>query len=106
MDEATLKEILTTPKNALVKQYQRLLEIDGVKLTFESDAISSIARKAMNKGTGARGLRAIVERTMLSLMYEIPSRRDVVELVVTQDSIEQDEAQPRVVTSTVGKTGT
>lgn len=89
LDESALKAILTEPKNALVKQYKRLLEMDNVKLTFEADAIANIARKAMERKTGARGLRAIVEDVMIDVMFDIPSDPDIVECVITSGSIEK-----------------
>jgi ATP-dependent Clp protease ATP-binding subunit ClpX len=105
LDEETLTEILTKPKNALLKQYQRLLDLDGVKLSFSDDAISAIARQAMKKGTGARGLRAIVERAMLNVMYEIPARKDAVEVVVPEGTIE-DGSMAKIISGSVERTGT
>ena len=67
-------QILTEPRNALVKQYQKLFELDGVELEFTDDAIEAIADKAMERGTGARGLRAIIEEVLLHVMYDVPSR--------------------------------
>ena len=105
LDEETLTQILTKPKNALLKQYQRLLELDGAKLTFTEGATRAIARKAMARGTGARGLRAIVERAMLSIMYEVPVAKNVVEVVVDEGVI--DEGRPaEIVTPSVDRTGT
>ena len=106
LDEETLTQILVKPKNALLKQYQRLLELDGVKLSFTEEAIVSIAHQAMRKGTGARGLRAIVERSMLSIMYEVPARKDVIEVVITQEAAEQTEPPKLVISGSVEKTGT
>ncbi|MEO1232218.1 MAG: ATP-dependent Clp protease ATP-binding subunit ClpX [Myxococcota bacterium] len=105
LDEETLTEILTKPKNALLKQYQRLLELDGVKLAFTDEATRSIAKQAMTKGTGARGLRAIVERSMLGIMYEVPARKDVDEVIVTQEAVEGTDS-PKVITGSVERTGT
>ncbi len=105
LDEPTLTEILTKPKNALLKQYQRLLDLDGVKLSFTEGAIGSIARQAMKKGTGARGLRAIVERAILNVMYEVPSRKDVFEVVIHKESIENGEP-PKLLRGPVERTGT
>lgn len=77
LDEAALVRILTEPKNALVKQYQKLLEMDNVALEFEQEALEAIAKEAIKRNTGARGLRAIIESIMLDVMFEIPSREDV-----------------------------
>ena len=76
----TLK--IQEPRNALVKQYQRILELDGVELVFEPDAIYAIADQAILRGTGARGLRAIMEEVLLDTMYELPSRSDVGQVVI------------------------
>jgi ATP-dependent Clp protease ATP-binding subunit ClpX len=105
LDEQTLRDILTKPKNALLKQYAKLLELDNVKLSFGEGAIEAIAKKAMGKGTGARGLRAILENTMLEIMYETPTRKDVVEVVITKDTILKGE-QPQQIFRSVEKTGT
>ena len=80
-------EILTEPKNALVKQYQRMFELDGVELEFEEDAMQAIADQAILRGTGARGLRAIMEEVLLSVMYDVPSRDDVARVVVTREVV-------------------
>ncbi len=87
LDKNALVQILTEPKNALVKQYQKLFELDNVDLEFEPDAIQEIAQKALDRKTGARGLRAIFEETMLNVMYEIPSRDDIDKCIVTKESI-------------------
>lgn len=87
LDEPTLISILTKPRNALVKQYQRLLALDDVQLEFELDALKEIARIAMERKSGARGLRAIIEDCMLEVMYDIPSREDVEKCVVTKEAI-------------------
>jgi len=89
LDEAALIDILTEPKNALVKQYQKLFEFEGVRLRFTEGAMHGIAREAMRRKTGARGLRGILEHSMLDLMYEIPSRDDIEECVVNEDVIER-----------------
>ncbi|MEL7370573.1 MAG: ATP-dependent Clp protease ATP-binding subunit ClpX [Myxococcota bacterium] len=91
LDEDALKDILTKPKNALAKQYGKLLELDNVKLSFTDEAVNAIAQKAIDKGTGARGLRAILEGAMLDIMYEIPARDDVVEVTLTEDTIHKRE---------------
>ncbi len=84
----SLKQILTTPKNALVKQYQKLFELDNVKLKFTDEAISAVAEKAIARKTGARGLRSIMEDMMMEIMYEIPSDPDVVEVEITKDLVD------------------
>ncbi|MFO0687210.1 MAG: ATP-dependent Clp protease ATP-binding subunit ClpX [Myxococcota bacterium] len=89
LDEKTLISILTEPKNALVKQYQKLFAFEGVDLRFTEAALGAVARKALAQKSGARGLRAILEHAMLELMYELPSRNDVAECVVGVEVIEQ-----------------
>lgn len=84
LDEKTLVRILAEPKNALVKQYQKLLELDNVNLQFEPKALEAIAREAIKRNTGARGLRAIIEGIMLDVMYEVPSRDDITDCVITE----------------------
>ena len=96
LDKSALIQILTEPKNALVRQYQKLFELDGVQLEFDSEALDSIAELALKRGTGARGLRAIMEHVLLTVMYDIPGRDDVEKVVVTADCIEND-AQPKIV---------
>ena len=91
LDEDALMQILKEPKNALVKQYQKLLELDDVELEFKDDALRAIAKKAIERNTGARGLRSIVESTMMESMYEVPSREDVKKVVVTKESVEGTE---------------
>ncbi len=88
LDEEELIAILTQPKNALVKQYEKLFEFEGVSLSFTEAALALVARKAVKQKSGARGLRAILERAMLDLMYELPSRDDVEECVVGEETIE------------------
>lgn len=87
LDETALINILTKPKNALVKQFTKLLEMDGVQLEFEEDALAEIAKLAIQRKTGARGLRAILEAIMLDVMYEVPSRSDVKKCVITKDTV-------------------
>ncbi len=87
LDEMALVSILTQPKNALVKQFTKLLEMDGVQLEFEDDALNEIAKLAIERKTGARGLRAILEGIMLEVMYEVPSRSDVKKCVITKDTV-------------------
>jgi ATP-dependent Clp protease ATP-binding subunit ClpX len=90
LDREALVEILTEPRNALVKQYQRLFEMDGVELQFTADAVDAIADQAMMRGTGARGLRAIMEEVLLTVMYEVPSREDVERVVVNADVVREN----------------
>jgi ATP-dependent Clp protease ATP-binding subunit ClpX len=87
LDRDALIRILQEPKNALVKQYVRLFELDGVELVFDAEALAAIADQAILRGTGARGLRAIMEEVLLPVMYEIPSRLDVARVVVTRDVV-------------------
>ena len=95
LDEKTLKMILTEPKNAIIKQYACLMDMDGVKLRFEDDAIDLIAKEALKRKTGARALRSIVEEIMLDIMYEIPSKEDVKEFVVTKEMVEKKQQNPQ-----------
>ncbi len=90
LDEEALVRILTEPRNALAKQFHRFLEMDGVELDFEPDALAAIAKKALVRKTGARGLRSIIEAFMLEVMYEIPSLDDVKKCVITKDVVEND----------------
>ena len=83
LDRDALVQILTEPRNALVKQYQRLFELDDVQLEFTDDALDAIADQALVRGTGARGLRAILEEVLLHVMYDVPSRDDVGKVVIT-----------------------
>ncbi|WP_110239063.1 ATP-dependent Clp protease ATP-binding subunit ClpX [Nocardioides gilvus] len=92
LDNDALVQILTEPRNALIKQYQRLFEIDGVELEFTEEAITSIADKALERATGARGLRAIIEEVLLHVMYEVPSRGDIAKVIVTRESVDEGEA--------------
>ena len=89
LDEASLVKILTEPKNALVKQYQALFEIDKIKLEFQPEALSAIAKKAIESGTGARGLRGIMERVLGKLMFELPSDKTAAKVIVTKECVEQ-----------------
>jgi ATP-dependent Clp protease ATP-binding subunit ClpX len=89
LDENALIEILTKPRNAILKQYQRLFEFENVKLKFSDDAVRAIAREAMNRKVGARGLRMILEELMLELMYHLPSQKRVKEFEVTKDMVEK-----------------
>jgi ATP-dependent Clp protease ATP-binding subunit ClpX len=87
LDEDALVDILTKPKNALVRQYQRFFEFDGVELEFKDDALRAISEQAILRGTGARGLRAIMEEVLLNVMYELPSRQDVTKCLVDKDVV-------------------
>jgi ATP-dependent Clp protease ATP-binding subunit ClpX len=87
LDESALIEILTKPKNALVKQYQKMLEIDDVELQFEEGALTEIAKKAIERKTGARGLRSIIEGIMLDVMFDLPSRDDITKCVITSETV-------------------
>jgi ATP-dependent Clp protease ATP-binding subunit ClpX len=87
LDQAALVQILTEPRNALVKQYAKLFELDNVELELTDDALQAIADQAVLRGTGARGLRAIMEEVLLSVMYEVPSREDVARVVVTRETV-------------------
>ena len=94
LDEEAMIHILTEPKNALVKQYQKMLGMDDVKLTFTDDALKAIAEEALRRKTGARGLRSIIERIMLDVMFDAPSRKDVEECIVTKESVVDGKAPP------------
>src|SRR6187399_2922108 len=87
LDEESLVRILKEPKNALTKQYQKLFELETVRITFEESALRAVAQKALKRGTGARGLRAILEEVLLNVMFDLPSRDDVVEVRVTESCI-------------------
>ena len=87
LDEPALIKVLTEPRNALIRQYQRLFELDEVQLAFEPEALSAIAQLAMARGTGARGLRSILEEVLLPAMYEIPGRDDIEKVVVTENTV-------------------
>ncbi|MFG6119002.1 MULTISPECIES: ATP-dependent protease ATP-binding subunit ClpX [Thalassobacillus] len=97
LDEDALVEILTQPKNALVKQYQKLLQIDDVELEFEDEALREIARKAIERKTGARGLRSIIENIMLDVMYELPSRDDIEKCIITKETVLNEDGKPKLV---------
>jgi ATP-dependent Clp protease ATP-binding subunit ClpX len=87
LDEEILLQILTEPKNALVKQYKELFKMDHVELEFEEEALKAVAKKAIERKTGARGLRGILEDVMTEVMYEIPSREDVEKCIITEQSV-------------------
>ena len=98
LDEKALERILVEPKNAITKQYKKLFELDDVKLTFQDGAIRAIAQRAIDRGTGARGIRAIIESVMMNAMYEVPSDEDAVECIITEEAA-KGEAEPILVTS-------
>lgn len=88
LTEEDLISILTEPKNALVKQYKKQLSMDNVTLEFEEEALQAIAQQALERGTGARGLRSIIENVMLEIMYEVPSREDIAKIIITKENVE------------------
>ena len=90
LDRDALVQVLTEPKNALVRQYQKLFELDGVELEFTSDALSAVADLAVLRGTGARGLRAIMEEVLMTVMYDVPSRDDIARVVVDEDVVKKN----------------
>lgn len=96
LDEDALIEILTKPKNALVKQYQKMLELDDVELEFEEDALKEIAKKAIERKTGARGLRSIIEGIMLDVMFDLPSREDITKCIITKETV-VDNGVPKLI---------
>ena len=100
LSEEALINILTEPKNALVKQYSKLLAMDGVELEIKDDAIEAIAKQALAKKTGARGLRGIMERMMTDIMYDLPSRNDVAKCIITKDTVEADHEPELVMAET------
>lgn len=96
LDKPALIQILSTPKNALVKQYQKMFQLDGVELQFDDDALDAIADQALERGTGARGLRAIMEEVLLPVMFDLPSRDDIATVVITADVVGK-KAQPTMI---------
>ncbi len=96
LDRDALIQILSTPKNALVKQYQKMFQIDGVELLFDEDALNAIADQALERGTGARGLRAIMEEVLLPVMFDLPSREDIASVVITADVV-LSKAEPTMI---------
>ena len=87
LSEEALVQILTQPKNALVKQFQKLFEMDGVRLKFTRSALQAVAREALKRNVGARGLRIILEELMLDLMYNVPSQRDIKQCVINEEVV-------------------
>ncbi|MEC5179543.1 ATP-dependent Clp protease ATP-binding subunit ClpX [Arthrobacter sp. CG_A4] len=96
LDRSALIQILSTPKNALVKQYQKMFLLDGVELIFEDEALNTIADQALERGTGARGLRAIMEEVLLPVMFDLPSRDDIASVVITEDVVSK-KAEPTMI---------
>jgi ATP-dependent Clp protease ATP-binding subunit ClpX len=92
LDKPALMQILTEPKNALVKQYQKLFDLDDVELEFSVDALDAVADLALDRGTGARGLRAIMESVLLGVMYDIPSRSDIAKVTIEKACITENAA--------------
>ena len=105
LDETAYVKILTEPRNSITKQYRKLMELEGFRLTFSTEALKAIAKKAISKGTGARGLRSVVEEVMLDVMYEAPSRKDITEITITGEMIERGvrlpEPKPMATTETL-----
>lgn len=102
LDKEELKEVVTKPKNAIIKQYKKLLELDNVKLEFEEDALDLIVEKAIERNTGARGLRAIIEDIMRDIMYDVPSNPNIETCIITRDVVEK-KAEPKMVLRKVEK---
>ncbi|GAB3797124.1 ATP-dependent protease ATP-binding subunit ClpX [Virgibacillus kimchii] len=97
LDEEALVDILTKPKNALVKQYVKLFQMDDVELEMEEDALREIARKAIERKTGARGLRSIIEGIMVDVMFELPSRDDIEKCIITKDTVIEEDGSPKLI---------
>jgi len=89
LDESALLNILTQPRNAIVKQYQKLFSLEGVELELQESALKAVVEKAMERGTGARALRSIIEAVMLDVMYHLPSRSNVSKCIITKDTIQK-----------------
>ncbi len=96
LDKEALVNILTEPKNALIKQYQKLFSLENVELDFEKEALLKIAEKSLNRSTGARGLRAVIEEIMMEIMYEIPSRKDIKKVIINEDVID-NQSEPTII---------
>ena len=92
LDDEALVRILKEPKNSLVKQYAKLFSFDNAELEFKDDALNEIARLAIERNTGARGLRAIIEEIMLDIMYEVPSREDISKVIITLETVKEKAA--------------
>jgi ATP-dependent Clp protease ATP-binding subunit ClpX len=106
LDEDALMTILTEPKNALVKQYERLFEMENVKLAFASDALLAIAKRAIERKTGARGLRSIMESILLDTMYDLPTLEGVEEVVISAEVVEGKARPLYIYAERKGDTGT
>ena len=104
LNEEALIDILTKPKNALIKQFRRLFEMDGVKLKFTHGALQAVAQEALKRNAGARGLRAILEHSMLDIMYDVPSHDGIKEVVVNEDTVHRGE-KPLIVYEKEAGTG-
>jgi ATP-dependent Clp protease ATP-binding subunit ClpX len=102
LDRSALIDILTGPRNALVKQYQKMFDLDGVELDFDKDALEAIADLAVKRGTGARGLRAILEDVLGPIMFEVPSTDSIAKVIVTADSVHTG-APPTMIERTIPK---
>jgi ATP-dependent Clp protease ATP-binding subunit ClpX len=102
LTHSDLVAILTEPRNALVKQFQRFFSFDGIELVFSDDALVAVAEKALERETGARGLRSIIEEVLLEVQFELPSRRDVKKCVVTRETVEKG-LTPTLVTEAVAE---
>jgi ATP-dependent Clp protease ATP-binding subunit ClpX len=96
LDRAALVAILSEPRNALIKQYQRMFEIDGVELEFTPEAVEAVAEQALLRGTGARGLRAIMEEVLQPVMFDVPSENDIARVVITREVV-LDNVNPTIV---------
>jgi len=105
LDEKSLIKILQEPKNSLIKQYQELFKLEGVKLTFKENAVKQIAHKAINKKTGARGLRSILENILLKIMFDLPSQENIEEVII-DDGVAKGENDPIIVHTKNNKTKT
>jgi ATP-dependent Clp protease ATP-binding subunit ClpX len=100
LDRPALIKILTEPKNALLRQYQKMFQLDGVELSFEQEALEAVADLALERGTGARGLRAIIEETLQPVMFDLPSREDIASVVITADAV-LNKAEPTLISHDV-----
>jgi ATP-dependent Clp protease ATP-binding subunit ClpX len=96
LDRQALIKILTEPKNALIKQYQKFFEFEDVELEFTTEALEAVAEQALARGTGARGLRAILEEVLLETMYDLPGRKDVAKVVIDLNAVKKVSAPTRV----------
>ena len=105
LDRDALIRILIEPKNALIKQFKKLFDLDGVELEFTEDAIEAIADLALLRGTGARGLRAILEEVLLNVMYDVPSRDDVAQVIITAEVVNDNGAADAGATGEAGQAG-